>query len=227
LIPAFTASRVELQPVIQGNGGLSIRGASGGWMAKSLVAAQVALTLALLIGAGLILRSLDRLYRNEPGFAVDRVMTAWLYPTLLGFDYEREMRLYHDLRDTLNTTPGLTSASVSRTAISRGSFNFVGPGFFETVGIPIVEGRGFSAADASTSQRVAIISESIGSLTVGVPLSLAGTRLISNLLFGVVNTDPVTMAAAVCVLLIVILVAAYLPARRASLIDPMTALRTE
>jgi len=74
--------------------------------------------------------------------------------------------------------------------------------------------------------REALVVVAAG-LAVGVPLSLAGTRLVSNLLFGVVNTDPLTMAAAVCVLLIVILVAAYLPARRASLIDPMTALRTE
>jgi len=398
LVPAFTASRVELQPVIQGN---PIRGASRGWMAKSLVAAQVALTLALLVGAGLILRSLDRLYRVEFGFSADRVMTAWIYPTLLGFDYDREMRLYRELVDTLSSTPGITAASVSRMSINRGSFNLIGPGFFETVGIPIVEGRGFSISDTATSQRVGIISESVAGkyfghespigrlmtpdvdqrfsapteiigvvkeirtgyrqqtftpavyapytqarrtalgqiivyvrtsadpsaalpivreavkrvepnlalfdvntlagqldqsigterstamllgcfgglalilasiglfgtmahsvtsrtrelgirmslgadrrsvrrmvlrealivvaagLAVGVPLSVLGTRLVSNLLFGVVNTDPPTMAAAIGVLLVVILVAAYLPARRASLIDPMVALRTE
>jgi len=64
-------------------------------------------------------------------------------------------------------------------------------------------------------------------IAIGVPAALAGNRLISNMLFGLRPADPVSLLAAVGVLLVVAAIAGYLPARRASLVDPMVALRCE
>jgi ABC-type antimicrobial peptide transport system permease subunit len=67
---------------------------------------------------------------------------------------------------------------------------------------------------------------SIG-IVIGVPVTLAGNRLVSNMLFGLRPTDPTTLVSATVMLLIVAAIAGYLPARRASLVDPMVALRYE
>ena len=75
-------------------------------------------------------------------------------------------------------------------------------------------------------QREILILVSIG-VVVGVPVTLAGDRLVSNMLFGLRPTDPVTLVSATVILLIVAAIAGYLPARRASLVDPMAALRYE
>jgi ABC-type antimicrobial peptide transport system permease subunit len=71
-----------------------------------------------------------------------------------------------------------------------------------------------------------LILVSIG-IVIGVPVTLAGARLVSNMLFGLRPTDPVTLVSATFVLLMVAAFAGYLPARRASLVDPMVALRYE
>jgi predicted permease len=74
--------------------------------------------------------------------------------------------------------------------------------------------------------REILILVSVG-VVIGVPATLAGDRLVSNMLFGLKPTDPVTLVAATALLLIVAAIAGYLPARRASLVDPMVALRYE
>jgi ABC-type antimicrobial peptide transport system permease subunit len=74
--------------------------------------------------------------------------------------------------------------------------------------------------------REILILVSIG-VVIGVPVSLAGNRLVSNMLFGLKSSDPVTLVGATVILLVVAAIAGYLPARRASLVDPMGALRYE
>jgi ABC-type antimicrobial peptide transport system permease subunit len=74
--------------------------------------------------------------------------------------------------------------------------------------------------------REILILVSIG-VVIGVPVTLAGDSLVSNMLFGLRPTDPVTLVSASVVFLIVAAIAGYLPARRASLVDPMVALRYE
>jgi predicted permease len=161
VVPALAGTRIDLTPVMQRSDGGTRRGALRHRLAKSLVVAQIALSLALLAGAGLIIRSLARLYTVRPGFASNEVLTAWIYPTLLGFDHSREMRFYRDLLDSLNKTPGIRSAGLARFSITRGDFNIVAPGFFETLGIDIVEGRDFLPTDTESAPKVAIIGESV------------------------------------------------------------------
>jgi predicted permease len=182
LAPALACTRVDLNPVLKGADGRSASRASHGTLTKSLVISQVALSLSLLIGAGLLLRTLHQFYAVDPGFERQRVVQAWVLPALDGYDHPAEMRLYRELLEKFNATLGVQSASVSRLRMVFGSWyrdvrvrgtgrdaaqtrqvycDPVGPRFFETMGIPLLLGREFSAADTETSHKVAIVSESM------------------------------------------------------------------
>jgi ABC-type antimicrobial peptide transport system permease subunit len=158
LIPALLATRIDLNQMLKGAEGRTASRRARQRLAKSLVIAQVALSLALLLGAGLLIRSLRQVYAVDVGFDRDKVLHMWVYPTLLGYDYEREMRLYSALLERFRAQPGVASASLSRYNLPKDG-NFVGPGFFETLGLGMARGREFSAADTATSPKVAIINE--------------------------------------------------------------------
>ena len=181
-VPALWGTRVDLNPVLkgaEGRGGSSVlhRG-----LAKSLVVPQVALTLTLLIGAGLLVRSLKELYAVDAGYNSDRLLTMWVFPAMNGHEHGREMSLYRELYEKLNTIPGVQSASLSRLRMIYGRWHRkvwvqgeaaastdarevycdpIGQRFFETMGIGLLLGREFSMADSETSPRVAVISESM------------------------------------------------------------------
>ena len=160
LAPALAATKVDLIPMLKGAEGESrpLRRR----LAKSLVIAQVALSLALLIGAGLLIRSLQQLYRVDTGYEREKLLTMWVYPALIGYDRAKEMRLYREAMENLNAIPGVRSASLARRALSLGKgVNPVAPRFFETTGIGLLKGREFSVADTETAPRVVIISESV------------------------------------------------------------------
>jgi len=157
IAPALVATRIDLNPILKGSeGGAKSRHVLG----KSLVVAQVALSLALLIGAGLMTRSLRRLYGVDTGFERDKVLTLMAYPALLGYEREREVNLDRELLERINALPGAQSASLALFQIYRGA-SFVGPRYFETEGIRLVAGREFSNADLQTAAKVAVISESL------------------------------------------------------------------
>jgi predicted permease len=160
LAPALAATRVDLIPMLKGAEGESrpLRRR----LTKSLVIAQVALSLALLIGAGLLIRSLQQLYRVDTGYERDKLLTMWVYPALIGYDRAKELRLYREAVENLSAIPDVQSASLARRALGIGKgLNSVGPRFFETTGIGLLQGREFSTADTETAPRVAIISESV------------------------------------------------------------------
>jgi predicted permease len=181
LAPALRATRVDLNPVLKGTGSRESRPLRHG-LARSLVVSQVALSLVLLIAAGLLIRSLGQLYQVDTGFNRDKVLVGWVIPVLAGYDHAKEMRLYEELTEKLNAIPGVRSASLSRYRLlfARPDRNLwvegsasvvdadrevycypVGPRFFETQGIGLLLGRGFSSADAETAPKVAVISESV------------------------------------------------------------------
>ena len=181
LAPALRATRVDLNPILKGG---EANTQSRPWfsLAKSLVVSQVALSLVLLVGAGLLIRSLWRLYQVDTGFNRDNVLAGWIYPVLAGYDHAKEMGLYQELLEKLQTIPGVRSASLSRFRLLSGRprrdlwvqgsvpasdadpqvYRYpVGPRFFETVGIRLMLGREFLVADAETAPKVAVISESV------------------------------------------------------------------
>ncbi|HVH89013.1 MAG TPA: ABC transporter permease [Terriglobales bacterium] len=147
---------------------------------NSLLVAQIALSMVSLVGAGLLLRTLTKLHEEDMGFERDHVLVTWIFPTLAGYEGEKETALYWDLLEHLNAIPGVSSASMSRMQLLAGGYwgckltaqststsaqldascNSIAPKFFETMGIPLLVGRDFSYSDNRTSPKVAIISES-------------------------------------------------------------------
>jgi ABC-type antimicrobial peptide transport system permease subunit len=158
LVPALMATRIDVNQMLKGAEGQTVSRRARRRLAKSLVIAQVALSLALLLGAGLLIRSLRQVYAVDIGFDRDKVLYMWVYPTLLGYDHEREMRLYSALLERFRAQPGVASASLSRYEL-RATANLVGPGFFETLGLGLAKGREFSDIDTATAPKVAIINE--------------------------------------------------------------------
>jgi len=207
LVPALSATRVDLSPMFKGG---AERSTSSPWrrrMAHWLVVSQMALSLALLVGAGLLIRTLQRLYAVDPGFEREKVLQTWVMPALHGYDQAREAALYQELLVRMNAIPGVQSATLSRYRLviarpyrdvwvrdapptrmegRRVYCGVVGPRFFETMGIALVQGREFSAADDAASPRVAIISERWPG-----PLSPAGTPSVTGSA-SKGNTPPVT-----------------------------------
>jgi predicted permease len=150
---------------------------------KVLVTAQVMLSLLLLIGAGLFLRSLNNLQAQDFGFERSHLLLGEINPALAGYTPERTPALNQTILERLEALPGVRSASLSETPpISGGSwggsliipgytprpkedmssvFNRVSGHFFETTGIAIVAGRPITPADSATSLKVAVITETV------------------------------------------------------------------
>ena len=149
--------------------------------ANALVAIQLALSLVLVVGAGLLTRSLEKLLQTDVGFERDRVLVAAAIPTFLGYEGEKELRLYETLLDRLSAVPGVQSATLSRFRLFMGHWNRrfsassqpvtgespeafchpIGPRFFETMSIPVLLGREFSRGDNEFGPRVAIVNEAV------------------------------------------------------------------
>src|SRR5438445_1544682 len=170
LIPAIRASRSDPWTTLRDTMG-SVAGGSGSlFLRKGLVTAQVALSFLLLFGAGLFVRSLQNLKTTDTGVALDNLVTFQLAPALSGYSNERATIFYRDLRERLLATPGVESAAVATVPILSGDewdssmaveghqakdgedmqafMNAVSPGYFETMKIPILEGRDFRVSDA-------------------------------------------------------------------------------
>jgi predicted permease len=147
-------------------------------LGDGLVASQFALSLSLVIGAGLLARSLVALDRVDPGFRRDGVLLFWIYPTLSGIEGPAESGLYGRIAERLEDVPGVRSTTYfrfgffagrwKRPAFGSGSdgpgstetvfFDAVGPRFFETMRVPLAAGRDFSARDDSAAPRVALVN---------------------------------------------------------------------
>ena len=148
---------------------------------KGLVVAQVALSLLLLIGAGLFTRSLMNLRHLNPGFEPQHVIAFSVDPALSGYDLERRLAVFKRIQEEIAAEPGvrsvsmadvplMTNSDVSHTVSVEGyegkdgenlnpNFNGVGPGFFSTLGIPLLAGRDFTDADTRATHRVAVVNE--------------------------------------------------------------------
>jgi predicted permease len=182
IIPALRLTRVDA-PGDPRSGSLRTRSPHGTARAgRLLVAIQIALSLVLLVPAGLLTRSVDALDRVDLGFNPDRLIEMWIFPTLAGFDGAHELDLYARLLDRLNAIPGVRTASFSRYSILRRGrahgltvendrqivdpaasyvLDATAPGFFDALGLRVAAGRDFSRFDTPTSARVAVINEAL------------------------------------------------------------------
>jgi predicted permease len=181
-IPAFRATRVYLTGSLKegrGPGGAGARNPLG----KVLVISQVVLSLTLVAGAGLFLRSLVNLNHIDAGFNRENVLRLQVEADAGGYKDDNDPRLnalYQQIESRVGALPGVKAASFSAFTFHEGSWNsavlvpgmpdnenitvrqnVVGNGYFDTMQIPLIAGRTFSTADTATSQRVAVISEHI------------------------------------------------------------------
>ncbi len=149
---------------------------------KSLVVAQVTLSLLLLVGAGLFIRSLKNLKDLDPGFKTRNLVTFSIDPPLNGYKPERSREMYRQIYAALNTLPGVESASLAVMPVMEGDewdssvtvdsftgkrpdglgphMNFVSPGYFKTMDVPILQGRDFRPSDqGKDAPKVCMINE--------------------------------------------------------------------
>jgi predicted permease len=215
MFPALHSTRSDLVSTIRANAGnLSVtRGAAR--FRSTLVTAQIALSMALLITAGLFLRSLTNISRVDLGLRTENVVTFSVSPRLSGYEFDRARLLLERLENELAATPGVTAVTASLVPIlannSWGSdvhvegfergpdtdanarFNEVGPGYFAALGIPLLSGREFTAADDVGRPRVAVVNEAfarkfgLGRDAVGKFISSDGSNNLDTEIIGVVR----------------------------------------
>ena len=186
LMPALRGARPDLQTALRDSSGSATPGTRKLWFRAVLVAGEVCLTVLLVIGAGLMLRSFSRLIAVEPGFRPDGLITASLSPSEKEYpDAERVEAFYGSLISRLRALPGVSAASAGTTIPmwnDQGFWDFeidgrprpgsgetawnaaaviVRPGYFETLGVPLVRGRSFTGSDDARSMAVAIINEAM------------------------------------------------------------------
>jgi predicted permease len=181
LVPALQSTRPQLAPTLKSETAAVMGGTAPLRFRKGLVVAQVALSLLLLIGAGLFTRSLINLRSLNPGFEPERLLTFSVNPALSGYDVPRRLSLFKRLQDDLAAEPGVTSASLAEEPLMTDSntsstvkvdgyeakededmnpnFNSVAPGFFATMGIPLLSGRDFTDGDVRETPQVAVVNE--------------------------------------------------------------------
>jgi len=182
LAPAFLARHFEVADALKEAGARAVQSAVRS--RRLLVVSQVTLAVVLLVGAGLLLRSFLQLQQVNPGFEPEGVLTARVsLPSARYPNGGARAEFYRELENDLALIPGVEAAGVSYALPWNGydensgfeiegwappedlllsvRYHFVGPGFFDAISVPLLEGRGFRASDdrSAESQQVAIISE--------------------------------------------------------------------
>jgi predicted permease len=180
LIPALQSTRPRLADTLKDQAGAVIRGGSAN-LRKGLVIAQVALSMLLVVGAGLFLQSLRNLKSVNPGFDVRNLMAFEASPTLNTSDMNRVLDYYRRLRDRIAAIPGVESQTYAVVALLDDNewdnwvtiegytakpderpdphVQFCSPGYFQALKIPMLLGREFTDRDARGAEKVAIVNE--------------------------------------------------------------------
>ena len=183
LAPALQATKVDLVRALKTETGLLVGGSRRFSVRNLLIVAQVSVSLVLLVGAGLFVRSLRNAQSIDPGFEMDHLLTMKLDTTVVGLEADKAMVFYKNVMDQtrnlsgvrfvtmassgpLELVSGLRPVYIEGYSASAGedmnySFNVVSPDYFQTMGIPLVQGREFTEADTSKAQNVTIINETM------------------------------------------------------------------
>ncbi|HTA69064.1 MAG TPA: ABC transporter permease [Bryobacteraceae bacterium] len=182
IVPALQATKTDLASTLKDQASGVVGGGLGHLrLRKSLVVTQVALSLMLLIGAGLFARSLYNLKNIDAGFHTDHLISFAVQPSLNGYSQERMRSLFERLRENIGRLPGIRTASMSEVGLLSGDNEStsieiegyqakededmnvfqdkIGPGFFATLGIPLLAGRDFTNADGPKAPLTIIVNE--------------------------------------------------------------------
>jgi predicted permease len=184
LVPALQTRNLDLSGALKADSAGVVGGGRRAWVRSGLVLVQVALSFVLLVGAGLLLQSLQKIRTSSPGFSTHEVLFTAVNLTSAGYDASRARSFQDDLLERAKALPGVESAAFGRlTPLSYGSFsstpiavdgyqpppeeqpiveyNEVGPDYFATIGIPLVSGREFTRADDEKAALIAIVNQTM------------------------------------------------------------------
>ncbi len=181
LIPAIQSTRPNVYPTLKDQGGSVIGGFGQIRSRQALVVAQVALSLLLLVGAGLFTRSLINLRKLDPGFQTSMMVEFSLDASRNGYTPQRIRETYQSIQERLSSIPGVRSAALTDIQVLAGDsssntihiegyqpkqdedmnprFSSISPGYFSTLGMPLLLGRDFTDADRFGARKVAIVNE--------------------------------------------------------------------
>jgi predicted permease len=183
LFPALHSTRLDLASSLKDRAAQPSGGRSTARFRRALATGQVALSLTLLVVAGLFVKSLYNVSHTDTGLQIDQVAAFTISPGINGYTPARSTQLYERLEEDLMAVPGVSSVSSSWLRLLSGSesdyggirsvdrqpidprammsvnTNKIGPGYFRTLGIPLLAGREFTRFDNSGSPRVAVVNE--------------------------------------------------------------------
>ncbi|HEY6826021.1 MAG TPA: FtsX-like permease family protein, partial [Gemmatimonadaceae bacterium] len=205
IVPALQSTRPDLVTELRNNSGKLSGGRAAARFRTSLVTAQIALSMALLISAGLFIKSLRNVSQVDLGINIDNVVTFGVSPSRSGYDTARTSALYARIEEELAAIPGVSGVTSSAIPILSGSnwgqgvsvegfkkdpdtdagsrFSAVGPNYFHVLGVPLLAGRDFAASDNAGAMKVAIVNEAfakkfnLGSNVVGKHMSVGNDSL--------------------------------------------------
>jgi len=181
LAPAISSTRPDLVTELRNNSGKISSGRSAARFRASLVTGQIALSMALLISAGLFIQSLRNISRVQLGIDIDNVVEFGVSPGRSAYDGVRTTALYDRIEQALAALPGVSGVTSSTVALFAGNnrsrgvsvegfrkepdtddgsrYSVVGANYFHVLGVPLLAGRDFTAADNAGAARVAIVNE--------------------------------------------------------------------
>ena len=182
LLPAFRGSQVPPSATLKESAGSVTGGQEHVRLRKAFIALQVSLSLLLLIGAGLFVRTLDNLRRVDLGFATTNVAMFGVRPATQ-YDDARKLRVFRSLIESVQSVPGVKAAGANTSRLLTGGrwdsqitipgtetrdgnvpwsfFNAITPGYFEALGIPVKIGRDFTWADWGGSRKLCLVNEAL------------------------------------------------------------------
>jgi predicted permease len=181
LFPALHSTRPDLVSALKGTSGQPSGARSASRFRTILATTQIALSMALLVAAGLFIKSLVNVSRVELGLKAENVIMFAVSPALNGYTPERTKQFYERAEDALAVIPGVTGVTSGTVPLLSGSnwgnnvavegfeqgpdtdansrFNVIGPAYFRTLGMRLIAGREFTRADAQGSPKVTIVNE--------------------------------------------------------------------
>jgi putative ABC transport system permease protein len=181
LFPALHSTRPDLISSLKGQAGQPSGARAASRFRTSLATTQIALSMALLVAAGLFTRSLLNVSRVNLGLNVDNIIMFNVSPVLNGYKPEQSVRLFEQLEHSLAGLPGVVNVTTGRVPLLSGSnwgssvavegfgagpdtntdsrYNEVGTDYFRTLGIPLIAGREFTPADALGAPKVAVVNQ--------------------------------------------------------------------
>jgi predicted permease len=205
IVPALHSTRSDLVTELRNNSGKLSGGRGAARFRTSLVTTQIALSMALLVCAGLFIKSLQNISRVDLGIRIDNIVTFGVAPGRSGYDSTRALALYGRIEDALAAIPGVTGVTSSGIQLLAGSnwgegvsvegfkkdpdtdvgsrYNVVGANYFHVLGVPLLSGRDFTSADYDGAMKVAIVNEAfakkfnLGTNAVGKHMSMGNDSL--------------------------------------------------